>query len=340
MINRRRFARWKWTIGSLEIICATVLILSGCTSSSTAEWILVHSGEMSHSPAVESIYFVDKDQGWALTWSGLFKLRDQGRIWVPVLTGEGERRAFYSFMFRSSSNGVIVGTQKKDQSYTVLILRTSDGGESWQEAVTDVKPETDRDKTPAIYRVTFCDEKKGWGVGRNLIVHTTDGGAHWVTQRRSVDEENITGIGCVNSERAWAVGSRGLVLKTNDSGSTWTRQAIGTEDTLIQVRFFGQNGWIVGGTTGNSVLFRSSDGGESWQLQKPNVKAFLFDVFFVADHGWIAGESGTILETDDGGRTWLPRQTPTKENLTSLFFLSPDQGWVAGDRTTLLRLSN
>jgi photosystem II stability/assembly factor-like uncharacterized protein len=339
MINRRRFPRWKWTIGPLEIVCATVLILSGCTSSSTAEWSMVHRGEMPHAAAVQSIYFVDKDQGWALTWAGLFKLRDQGRTWLPILTNDGERKAFYSFAFTSPSNGIIVGTQEKDQSYTVLILRTSDGGESWQEGITDIKPETDRNKSPAIHKIAFCDEKNGWGVGPNLIVHTIDGGNHWIIQRRSVDEENLIGIGCVNSERAWAVGSRGLVLKTNDSGSTWTQQRIGTEDTLMQVRFFGQHGWIVGGTAGNAVLFRSSDGGENWQLQQQNVKALLFDVFFVADHGWIAGESGTMLETDDGGRTWLPRETPTKENLTSLFFLSPDQGWVGGDRATLLFLS-
>jgi photosystem II stability/assembly factor-like uncharacterized protein len=107
----------------------------------------------------------------------------------------------------------------------------------------------------------------------------------------------------------------------------------------MQVRFFGEKGWIVGGTDGKAVLLRTRDGGETWQSQQLPVTAQLFDIFFLDNHGWIAGEKGTLLRSDDGGETWSLQKTPTNEDLTSLFFLSPNQGWVGGNRLTLLRFS-
>jgi photosystem II stability/assembly factor-like uncharacterized protein len=329
----------KWNIGILSLLCATSLLFSGCSSSSTAEWVVRHKGEVPHSPAVTSVFFLDENQGWALTWAELFKVRDHGTTWDPILTNDGGHRAFYSLTFMSASTGIIVGTQEKEKAYTVLILKTSDGGDNWQEAVTDVRLEVDRDKRPSINSVAFCDARNGWAVGPNLILHTIDGGAHWVTQRRNADEEMLNAIGCVNSKQAWAVGARGLILKTKDGGDTWIRQEIDTDDTLMKVRFVGDNGWIVGGTNGKALLFRSTDRGENWQLQRQDVAAMLLDIVFTADQGWIAGENGTILRSDDGGETWVQRQVPTNENLTCLFFLSSDNGWAAGDRMTLLRLS-
>ena len=340
MSDRKYTPAYKWLIGLLGHLCAVAFIVSGCTARTTADWELVHKGDMPHSAAIGSIFFIDKNEGWALTWAGLFKLRDEGKTWVPVLVNEGGRRTFYSFTFMSSTSAVVVGTQVKDRTYTPLILKTSDGGESWHEGATDITPELDRDRSTAIHRVAFCDANSGWAVGPDLILHSIDGGLSWTTQRTiNPDEGTIVAIGCLNPERAWAAGTGGLLLKTGDRGSTWTKQQIGTSDTLMQVRFFHDNGWIVGGKSGSPVLYRSSDGGENWQHQHVNVPALLFDIFFSGNHGWIVGENGTMLKTDDGGRSWLLQPTPTKENLTSLFFLTQDQGWVAGDRMTVLHLS-
>jgi len=107
----------------------------------------------------------------------------------------------------------------------------------------------------------------------------------------------------------------------------------------MQIRFFGRNGWIVGGSDDESVVIRSSDGGETWERQ-PNVAAGrVLDIFFIGDLGWIAGQTGRMLVTSDSGKTWSPQRVPTTENLTSLFFLSPTQGWAAGDKLTLLHFS-
>lgn len=321
------------------MVIAIVLVhSSACTNAS---WKLLRSDSLSDGVPIESLTFTGNEQGWALTPGELLKLSGKGSNWTTILSNPTAERAFYSFAFTSTRNGIIVGMQKKDGTYTVLILQTSDGGESWQERPTNVKGEPDIHKTPALVSVSFCGEKSGWAVGKDLILHTSDGGQTWQPQRsKSNGDDRLITVACSSPERAWAVGLNGLVLRTSDGGNTWTDQDVGTKDLLMRVRFFGDSGWIVGGTQGKAVLLRTHDGGETWQPQPVNISEGLFDIFFIGTHGWIAGEKGTILRSDDGGQMWSQQKTPTMENLTCLFFLSPNEGWAGGDKRTLLRYSN
>jgi photosystem II stability/assembly factor-like uncharacterized protein len=323
------------------IILLSGLVFLSCNATKRDKWQLVHEYNSAHAAPVDSVFFNNNSEGWALTWGELYKVRDQGRTWTPVLTSVDAERAFYSLTFRTAQIGFVVGTQKRDKSHNVLILETSDGGQTWQDRTTDVRPETGWRNAPALQSITFCGDKNGWAVGGNLILHTIDGGQTWQTQQSNLqDDDRLFGVACANSENAWAVGTAGLLLRTSDGGDSWKHQDIGTKDILMRVRFFGASGWIVGGAKGKSVMFRTIDGGETWQLQQSVTKAFLLDIFFSGTHGWIAGEAGTLLHSANSGQTWTQEKVPTTENLTSLFFLSPNQGWAGGDKLTLLRFSN
>ena len=59
---------------------------------------------------------------------------------------------------------------------------------------------------------------------------------------------------------------------STDGGKTWIHSELIPKQPLMQIRFFGRNGWIVGGSDDESVVIRSSDGGETWERQ-PNVAA-------------------------------------------------------------------
>jgi photosystem II stability/assembly factor-like uncharacterized protein len=349
MVAREKTKRMKLIYQDLKQgCCCAVLLLGlicvGCGPSNRGKWELIHNENFPHAAAFDPIFFNDKGEGWVLAWAELDKVRDKGKTWTPVLTNQNgdSGKAFYSFTFRTAKVGFVVGTQKKGAGYTVLILQTSDGGETWQDRPADVKPESDFNKAPRLQGVTFCGDKSGWAVGEHLILHTIDGGQTWQTQQSNVNgNDRLFTVACASPERAWAVGTGGLMLRTSDAGSTWTHQEIGTKDTLMRVRFFGESGWIVGGAYGKSQVFRTTDGGETWQPQQlPITKALLFDIFFRGTHGWIAGEAGTLLHSADSGQTWEQEKVPTTENLTSLFFLSPNQGWAGGEKLTLLRFSN
>jgi photosystem II stability/assembly factor-like uncharacterized protein len=61
--------------------------------------------------------------------------------------------------------------------------------------------------------------------------------------------------------------------------------------------------------------------------------ATLRDVFFLNhDLGWAAGDHGTILRTENGGRSWTLAATPTTYSLRSIQFVDEMNGWAAGGR--------
>jgi photosystem II stability/assembly factor-like uncharacterized protein len=316
-----------------------VFVFAACIQNNPGRWEVVQTSDLPHAAGIGPIVFNDKSKGWALTWDRLSMVREHGNEWDPILTNESDQRAFYSFTFISPRNGVVVGSQKKREGYTVLILQTENGGESWHERLNDIAPVSDRDNRPALQSVAFCGPKAGWTVGGNLILHTRDGGLTWTSQHADIKDENVFTVACTSDQRAWVAGTDGTVFTTRDGGNAWERQEIATKDTIIQVRFFGKSGWLVGGEAGKPALYHTRDEGETWQPQIINESTMLFDIFFIRNHGWIAAEHGTVLVSDDGGQTWFANRTPTKENLTSIFFLDPDEGWASGDRKTLLHFS-
>jgi photosystem II stability/assembly factor-like uncharacterized protein len=52
--------------------------------------------------------------------------------------------------------------------------------------------------------------------------------------------------------------------------------------------------------------------------------------------GWAVGGSGTILRTQDGGRTWEAQDSGTTEWLDSVAFVTPLSGWAVGEKGTIL----
>ena len=51
------------------------------------------------------------------------------------------------------------------------------------------------------------------------------------------------------------------------------------------------------------------------------------DVHFVDNSvGWVTGWSGMVTHTEDGGKTWVHRQTCTKRNLDGIYFVDASEG--------------
>jgi len=68
----------------------------------------------------------------------------------------------------------------------------------------------------------------------------------------------------------------------------------------------------------------------SWEkIQVPTTKS-LNAVFFTDSlHGWVGGDSGTIIHTTDGGKSWITQETHALNHVTALFFLNRNLGWAA-----------
>jgi photosystem II stability/assembly factor-like uncharacterized protein len=156
----------------------------------------------------------------------------------------------------------------------------------------------------------------------------------------------------------WAVGERGVIVRSHDGGVTWQTAILPFECSLQSVCFLtNQTGYVAGSRFDHfakryrGILLKTGDGGSSWQHVAARDAAastsgalisghhsgyelppLSYVRFFDLDNGIAIGRlASTVLRTGDGGRTW--RQLTTEERSgrwASGAFLSPEDGIVVG----------
>ena len=125
----------------------------------------------------------------------------------------------------------------------------------------------------------------------------------------------LRGVSAVNARVAWASGSNGTYLKTNDGGTTWQAATVPGAESLDfrDVEAFDANtAYLLSiGEGEKSRIYKTTDGGRNWKLQftNHNPKAF-FDAmaFWDANRGIAFSDPVDghflIIRTNDGGATW------------------------------------
>jgi photosystem II stability/assembly factor-like uncharacterized protein len=103
-----------------------------------------------------------------------------------------------------------------------LLLRTRDGGETWQD-MRDRLP--DRAGRVFDFHALEVRGRDIWLAGSpgTLVWHSADDGETW-TARPTVQTAPLKAITFVDCHRGWAVGSFGRILATRDGGHTWRAQ--------------------------------------------------------------------------------------------------------------------
>jgi photosystem II stability/assembly factor-like uncharacterized protein len=152
----------------------------------------------------------------------------------------------------------------------------------------------------------------------------------------------------VADKRIIAVGDRGHILFSDDTGVTWTQAKVPVSVMLTGVFFANnQEGWAVGH---NGVILYSSDAGASWRLQHSGKQASddkagapLLDVWFADNtNGFAVGAYGYFLVTHDGGASWSDNSAaiinPDGWHLNAISGLSDGSAvFIAGEKGTLFR---
>ncbi len=262
------------------------------TEDGGRSWV---SQTVSTDSGVNDIYFRDKEDGYLLAGNAIHTTADGGGTWresrafAPADFG-GATPELYSVRFTGKKRGWVVGSVSRgDDVVDSLLLRTDDGGETWQRRSLPVRVE--------LIHLDFEGDKRGWIVGdRGTILHTVDGGETWAAQKTRTSA-TLYHVEFANKEDGWAVGERATVLRTNDGGATWVAvdvTALGGRATLLSVAFAGRDeGWIVG--RGGTIL-RSSDGGRTWVRQESSTKQNLYALVVGKNRAWAVGGDGTVLE--------------------------------------------
>ena len=222
------------------------------------------------------------------------------------------------------------------------LIATSDGGRTWRSE----DPRIARDGN--LYGVSFVDRKHGWIVGeKGLVEVTSDGGESWRTQAAgtSADFDAVT---FADRLHGWILTQDSRVLRTTDGGASWAPAYAGSSKnneevaglSVLDARHVWASGSEDQGESNYGTVSQTVDGGKSWK----HYVATGFDderfgpvSYTDPDHGWIASPlNGNLWYTDDGGKSWGSRPSPTAEEIHAMVFRDGSHGWAVGASDTIL----
>jgi photosystem II stability/assembly factor-like uncharacterized protein len=121
------------------------------------------------------------------------------------------------------------------------------------------------------------------------------------------EDLQLTDIFCVSVEVCYVSGAAGTILKTTDSGQTWTPQLGGdphsATDGFSRLHFFDEtHGWARQSGGGGGLFYRTTDG-ETWELLG-DLLAYVADYQFISRTRGFNVRQSKIFQTQDGGRNW------------------------------------
>lgn len=242
---------------------------------------------------INEIYFRNEKNGYLVAGRKMFLTNDAGETWrETVLYRPSDFRngtpEFLSIRFADKRRGLVVGSvlNKAGQVIDSLVLRTTDGGDSWQRVKVPSKAE--------LFHLDYNGSSHGWIVGdEGVILSTVDGGDTWVLQN-SKTRLALYNVDFRDDEEGYVVGEKGVILRTENGGLSWQRVITDAAVTLMRVDFADdKNGWIVG--YGGTIL-RSSDKGKTWIRQDSQTAGNLYGLYITKKYGWAVGKKGTILK--------------------------------------------
>ena len=171
----------------------------------------------------------------------------------------------------------------------------------------------------------------------------------WTPQVSGV-AATLRGVSAVDDHIAWASGSGGTVLRTEDGGGTWKRITV-PDAASLDFRdvdaIDDRTAYLLSIGNGTaSRIYKTVDAGGTWALQFQNEdpKVFLDAMsFWDASHGIVMGDSidnaFCIMTTADGGKRWtrvpasalppaLPNEGAFAASGTNIAVLGSTEAWI------------
>jgi len=205
---------WRRVVAGVEQNLTAVFALGEDIWIGSSGGLILHSADggrsWSRQPTynnlpIESIFFYDRNRGWAVGWSGLILLtRDGGRSWLQInLPGVWERLS--SVYFEDPENGWACGMYG-------LVLRTSDGGESWQRVQVPVKS--------WITSIVVDSDGILWAAAEYALLSSADRGTHWKVEPVNTQAALTRLVRAAGGIMAFGPG---LVMTRRSGAEGWSR---------------------------------------------------------------------------------------------------------------------
>jgi photosystem II stability/assembly factor-like uncharacterized protein len=312
--------------------CATALLLASCQSpapvfsGSGVTW--QPSQSLDGGPSLRGVAAVSSFEAWVSGSSGtIAHTQDGGQSWHHVSFPQQDLSEldFRDFQVLDCDHLLAMSAGPGELS---RVLRSEDGGKTWQETARNTEPEGFWDG------MAFWDEEHGLMVGdplegRITLYATSDGGRSWAlvpeaSRPRMAEGEYCfaasgTSLALQPGGLAWLVtgGSRSQVWRSTDGGRHWQEQALplvaGSDGAgAFSVAFRDSlRGVVVGGDyldpeANQAVAAWTEDGGRQWQVIPAAIgpRGYRSAVAWLpeAQVWWCTGPGGSEWSRD--GRTW------------------------------------
>ncbi len=198
------------------------------------------------------------------------------------------------------------------------ILRTQDGGETWQLQRSDLHADI------PLFGVYFRNAKEGWATGLwSLLLATDDGGATWRVIKPPAEHGadrtglNFNAIFPAGANTLLIPAEQGKVVLSTDNGGTWKVIDTGYTGSFWSGLALHDGAIVLGGLRGS--IYRSTDGGLTWRRVASEGRSSVTGFTQLAD-GSIAASAldGVMLRSTDDGLSFTATQRPDRAELTSV----------------------
>ncbi len=218
--------------------------------------------------------------------------------------------------------GYCVG-QKNTYNGEGLVIKTTDGGDTWEQIVPD--------GIPWLNGLSFPEINTGYACGLDgYLIKTTNGGSTWDTLFVQSGISRIMDVEFRDADHGIVATLSQGVFVTEDGGQTWTA-ATGYTTPFNMVAYASDT--ILIGVGSMDIINRSLDGGYTWaQMYSTSNSDFtLTSVYFLDENNGLAsGDFGHVYKTTNAGLAWTLYNAGGDAVLHAPFMWDQDTAWVVG----------
>ncbi len=252
------------------------------TSNGGANW-----NSSATVPKVDVVTFFDAQTGIAVDGRNVYKSTNGGAVWTEI-AANGLSNSANDVTFGATANVLIAATLNAKPNIS------TDGGMTWNAITIPLVNQRS-------HSVTAISDTEFW-IGNDLsgVMQSTDGGMTW--EETSGPTRNIIqDVFFVNRNTGFAIGQKGMLLRTTDAGAHWNDISFGTRSYLCIFGLDTNDLWI--GTT--QRILHSGNAGDTWTESVVFPSGNINDILAIShDRILAASTSGTIYLTTNAGMSW------------------------------------
>jgi len=210
------------------------------------------------------------------------------------------------------------------------IVLSDDNGKTWRQA----------NRVPTTITLTsvfFINDKKGWAVGHDAwIITTDDGGENWTKQLGGGEEfadAALLSLYFTDELNGFAVGAFNRTISTSDGGKTWV-----SRDTLMPPREPSKAPEAEDGGLGDVATKPATAENDRFARTGAD-ENHLNSIFRGLDANtlYIAAEGGAVFKSEDAGKTWKKLYTGYIGSFWGGFIAKDGALYLAGMRGNIWR---